>query len=236
MKKREWHKVQSHPELCVGQYVVPNFVSNSVILEPNSRNPVIVSPGEALLPCSPLHEPASSIHLHIILPNGYHYMGAEAWQQAYPNHTLYASRAAIAMLKTKVKDADAIVPLEERQPPLPKGYSVEFPPGHRGGDVWLVKEHEQGDTWITCDSVLNYDRLSNQPIARLLQRLLGAAPGLKISKVIKFFILTDRHRFKEWALNKLAQRGLSTLIPSHGEVAQSPELTADVTTVLKRSL
>ena len=238
MKKKIWHNIPNHTELKIGQYVVPNFVSNSVLINVDDKNSVVISPGKSLLETCPLKENANDIHLHIVMPNGYHFMGVTEWQKVFPNHTLYASKQAIEMLSDKMElaIAESIKPLEDQIPPLPEQYSVKIPPGHRGGDAWIVKQTESGDSWITCDSFLNYDRLSNQPIARFLQKLLNAAPGLKISKVIKYFILKDRRTFKRWVLNELDGRSVTTLIPSHGEVEQSQDLTTDLRTLINKHL
>jgi len=236
MKKKIWHDVPHHSELKVGQYVVPNFVSNSVWIQSDDNQAVVISPGQSLLETRPLSKAASDVHLHIVFPNGYHFMGVKAWQKAFPNHTLYASRRAIKMLEKKFEGASEIIALEEATPPLPKDYCVKIPPGHRGGDAWFIKESDEGDTWITCDSFLNYDRLSNQPIARLLQKWLDAAPGLKMSKVIKFLILSDRRSFKVWVLDQLAKRNVTTLIPSYGEIQPSERLGTELTSLIKRAL
>ncbi|GAA3917102.1 hypothetical protein [Litoribacillus peritrichatus] len=239
MKKNVWHTLESHPELRFGQYVVPNFVSNSVALKVDDNEFVVVSPGKSLLENWPAEWQNENVKLHIIMPNGFHYMGVEAWQAAFPRHTLYASCHAIGRLVEKgvANKASGIVALEDHQPPLPKGYSVLFPPGHRAGDVWLKKEREFGlTTWITCDSFLNYERMSNQPIAKAMQRLLGAAPGLKISQVVKWYIIEDKKAFKHWALDLLETETLYTLIPSHGEIAEREGLGDEIKALLKSRL
>ena len=81
---------------------------------------------------------------------------------------------------------------------------------------------------------MNYDRVSNQPFARFMQKLLGAAPGLKMSQVVKWFILDDRKAFKAWALKRLAKDQPVTLIPSHGEVLHSPTLHNQIMRLLTR--
>lgn len=238
MKKNIWHTVPNHEELKVGQYIVPNFVSNSILIDVDDKNAVIISPGKSLLESCSLKNKAHDMHLHIVMPNGYHFMGVIDWQTAFPNHTLYASHQAITMLSDKMESSivDSIKPLENHIPPLPNEYSIKIPPGHRGGDAWVVKQTQDGDTWITCDSFLNYERLSNQPVARFLQKLLNAAPGLKISKVIKFFILKNRKEFKDWVLNELNDRQVTTLIPSHGEFEQSHDLTNRLISLINKHL
>lgn len=237
MKKNIWHPVKHHPELLVGQYMVPNFVSNSVMIKLSEDEYIVIGPGQPLLAAF-LAEISDQITLHIIFPNAYHHMGVQSWLSAFPNAQLYASTIAIKQLAKKGFAAHAILSLEQTQPPLPQDYCILFPPGHRAGDVWIKKqqENENISTWITCDSFLNYQRLSNQPIARLMQRLLGAAPGLKISSVVKWFILDDRTRFKKWATERLLNDNPTTLIPSHGEVQQDHELANTLRQILEQRL
>lgn len=239
MEKNTWLPVASHPELLVGQYKVPNFVSNSVTIQVNDNEFVLVSPGASLLAHWPEEWRKPETKIHIIMPNAWHFMGVAAWQAAFPDHTLYASELAKAKLiaKKAFSENQDIVALQQKQPPLPEGYQLLFPPGHRAGDVWLKKQtSDDTSTWITCDSFLNYERLSNQPVARTLQKILGAAPGLKMSQVVKWLIINNKQAFKTWSLNQLEQDNPTTLIPSHGELTQDEQLKESIKSVIKSSL
>ena len=223
MKKNIWHPLESHPEIKLGQYVVPGFVSNSVAIKINDNEFILVSPGASLLENWPEQWKNKDTKIHIIMPNAWHFMGVSQWQDQFENHVLYASKLARSKLidKKAFSDQQEIKILEDTLPPLPEGYEVLFPPGHRAGDVWLTKQDTSSTkTWITCDSFLNYQRLSNQPVARTLQKLLGAAPGLKMSQVVKWLIINDKKAFKSWVLKQLVSDNPTTLIPSHGEVTQ----------------
>jgi len=239
LKKNIWHPLNSHPEIQFGQYIVPNFVSNSVCITLNKNEYILISPGEPLL--APFKKQFNNgqdfqdITIHIVIPNSFHYMGVAAWQDTFVNTRLYASQDAIPKLIEKgvaVSEND-IFDLALNQPPWPQDYSVMFPPGHRGGDVWVKKQDTKNtSTWITCDSFLNYERVSNQPVARFMQKILNAAPGLKISQVIKWFILRDKKSFKTWVLEKLKQDNPTTLIPAHGEINQSEHLKSELERVV----
>jgi len=241
MKKNIWHAVEGHEELLVGQYIVPNFVSNSMALKVSDNEYVLMSPGAPLLAPWKAQHP-NDIKLHIIFPNAYHHMGVLDWLATYPNATLYASELAISQLKEKGFAEHTILALEQTQPPLPERYDVLFPPGHKAGDIWVRKQNLMGyknsatSTWITCDSFLNYDRVSNQPIARIMQKLLGAAPGLKISQVVKWFILDNRKTFKSWVMKQLDQDQPTTLIPSHGEIRYDPLLASRIRKLINNRL
>ena len=224
MKKHTWFQLSDHPEVYYGQYLVPNFISNSVAIKAAENHWVLISPGDKMLDHLPDDFKKEDIQLSIIFPNAFHYMGVNAWIEKFPSAKLYASKKAIKRLYKKgFTDISA---LESKQPELPKNYEVLIPPGHRGGDVWLSKQGgTSGNVWITCDSFLNYERVSKQPIARSLQFLLGAAPGLKISEVIKWLLLDRKAAFKPWVLNQLEKDKPTILIPSHGEVELDDQLS-----------
>jgi len=224
MKKHTWFQMKAHPEVYYGQYIVPNFISNSVAIRTSENHWVFISPGEKMMNNLPDELHNKDVKISIIFPNSFHYMGVNAWLERFPEAKLYASKKAKKRLVGK--GFKQILMLENEQPQLPKGYEVLIPPGHRGGDVWLSKQGgENHNLWITCDSFLNYERVSKQPIARTLQSLLGAAPGLKISQVIKWLLLDRKSKFKSWVLNQLQKDKPTILIPSHGEVDSDDNLT-----------
>lgn len=235
MKKHLWHQLDAHPEIHYGQYIVPNFISNSVAIQSSENHWVLISPGQKMLDNWPEDRKNDETGISIIFPNHFHYMGVQAWLEQYPNAALYASKKAKPRLEKL--GFEHIKVLENERPALPAGYDIVVPPGHRGGDVWITKTSEDGNNvWITCDSFLNYDRVSNQPIARAMQKVLGAAPGLKISQVIKWLLLDKRRAFKPWVLEQLEKDQPSILIPSHGEVAKDSALTEQLKGVISDRL
>lgn len=233
MSDSRWQTLEQHPELSWARYKVPNFASNCMVLKHGHGQWTVLSPGEELLDNWPGVDDTVTT-LNIVMPNGFHYMGVSAWQARYPNARFFASRQAIARLTSK--GLRNILPLEDHSMVLPEGYQWLIPPGHRAGDVWLCKRSEHGNLWITCDSFLNYARYSHQPVARLLQKTLNAAPGLKISQVVKWFILTQRSAFKTWALQRLADFPPQLLLPSHGELDQAANLAERLQQLLERRL
>lgn len=234
MQRNIWHSVLGYPDILVGQYVVPNFVSNSVSIRLSDNEFILYSPGESLLKTWPFIN-SSDLKLHILIPNAYHYLGINAWQKQFPNITLYSSDVALKQLiKKKIYTRrDTIHSISELKRCLPNDMDISEPAGHRAGDVWLTKYNDNKTSlWITCDSFLNYDRVSNQPVARLMQKILGAAPGLKMSQVVKWFILDERKEFKRWVLEKIITDKPTSLIPSHGEVLHSAFLGDQLTDLL----
>ncbi len=234
MQRNKWIPLKGNYDIWIGQYIVPNFASNSVALRLAADHWLIVSPGESLLADWQTHWPDYQGRLSIVMPNAFHYLGVSAWLKAYPQACLYASEKAAKRLGKKA--LQGIMILEKQPPVLPDGYRFLFPPGHRGGDVWISKKGATGVIWITCDSFLNYSRLSNQPIARMLQRLLGTAPGLRIGEVIRWFILDNRTMFRQWVLSQLEADQPQILIPSHGEVYMAQGLSAELQLLVEQRL
>lgn len=234
MKKHTWIQLEAHLEVYYGQYLVPNFMSNSVAIKAPDNHWILLSPGENMLPSFLSLVNTEEIQLSIIFPNAFHYLGVKTWLTQFPEARLYASTKAKKRLRTK--GFYNITELEKEQPPLPQAYEVLIPPGHRGGDIWLSKRSVGNSLWITCDSFLNYERLSKQPIARVMQSVLGAAPGLKLSQVIKWLLLDGKTKFKMWALKQLEKDNPAILIPSHGELDEGQELAKRLRVLIETRL
>lgn len=235
MKKNIWFPVENRAGVYVGQYVVPNFISNSIAIKVTEQEWVVVSPGATLLEQWSELCPDEGIQLSIIMPNSYHFMGVEAWLERFPNAKLYASKKAIKRLNKQ--GLPAITALEDQAPNLPDHFHILIPPGHRGGDVWLSQNNsEKGALWITCDSFQNYERYSNQPIARTLQKLMDTAPGLKMSQFVKWLLMDNKRRFKHWVLDQIQEDKPTTLIPSHGEVEHDEQLSQRISELVKARL
>lgn len=236
----KWKAVEGFDRVRYARYIVPNFASNSVFIESESRALTVISPGKSLLAefadQYPDLDKDGGKALTIVMPNSYHYLGVLEWRKRYPKALLCASEQAASILLSKgfqgvsidlIKDGDA----------GPLGDSTwRVPPGHRGGDVWLIATKDAQRLWVTCDSFLNYPKMSNQPIARLTQKLMGAAPGLKLSKVIKYLLLTDRAKFKVWCLDVIRHNAPTVLLPSHGEVRSGAALAEEIETLVTSRL
>lgn len=222
----KWQSIPGREDIKLARYVVPNFASNSLWLKASNGDHYVISPGTTLLKDFADENPKlvqnGGLGLRLVLPNGYHYLGAQAWLTRFPNAKLYASVKASRRLSKKLS-ANVNLLSDSEIKGVPEARWVQ-PPGHRGGDIWLVCQHQDGWLWVTCDSFLNYPRFSNKPIARLMQKLLGAAPGLKMSAVVKYFILDDRKAFKKWLWWFLRRFPPTMLIPSHGDPIESKML------------
>jgi len=238
MKKHIWHPVEGYPELFVGQYLVPGFMSNSVAVQVGEKTWLVMSPGAGLLDDWSRICPDPDVEITLICPNSFHYMGVSDWLARFPEARVFASAKASTRLRKK--GLAQVQVISDSAPRLPSDYFWRIPPGHRGGDIWLCKRpssrSRQGGVWIICDSFLNYQRKSNRWLARTVQTLADAAPGLKLSRVIKWVLLDNRRAFRPWVLKELASESPSLLIPMHGEPLESPDIGVQLARIVKETL
>ena len=120
MKKHVWFNLEEHPEIFYGQYIVPNFISNSIAIRCSESHWLILSPGTEMLNQLPEGLDPDNHHLSIVFPNSFHHMGVKVWMERFPNHSLYASKKAAKRLATL--GFSNIKELESQQPDLPSGY------------------------------------------------------------------------------------------------------------------
>lgn len=229
----QWKRVPGCECISYARYIVPNFASNTVVLG-NS----VISPGadllESFLENRPEFAESEGEGLSIVMPNAYHHLGVQAWLKRLPKATLRASEQAIERLEGF--GFEGIVPIREGESGPVEQSQWAVPPGHRGGDVWLVLPSGDSWAWVTCDSFLNYPRMSNQPVARFIQKVMGAAPGLKISRVIKYVLLTDRAKFRAWGLDFISKYPPNVLMPSHGDPHVSDTLALELEALMAKRL
>ena len=234
----KWYQIETCPGVEYARYIVPNFASNTITVSGDGGVMTVISPGESLLDSFaqkyPEHDADLGRQLRLVMPNSFHYMGIDAWKARYPNAQLFASKKAIKRLSKN--GVSGISELQRGIPNMSGRGFWSIPPGHRGGDAWLCMPAEEGWLWVTCDSFLHYPRMSNQPVARFIQRVMGAAPGLKLSRVIKYLLMTDRAAFKRWCTKFIAEYPPVILLPSHGEPLMTNQLPEQLQALIDERL
>lgn len=236
-EKTSWQVVDPEAKLFTCQYRVANFISRSNAFPTASGQWVIVSPSaEKLeLPGTVIKDvPDSETVPCLVLPNAFHFLGYAAWKKKFPRAQGYAPEGALGRLTRK--GCGDLKPLAELKGLLPPGVSVVELPGLRYGEAWFRFSHAGESTWVTGDVFFNLKRFSRQPFARLTQKLLGSAPGLKLPATIKYVLIKDRKAFLS-CLEKLLRKDKPTrLLPLHGEILSGPDLPQKLTALLRERL
>ncbi len=230
--KTPWTVIGETQTIWHARYFVPNFISRSVALKVAQDEWVVYSPGgDNLDSFSSAFPDAEKISL--VLPNAFHNLGAKPWSERYPGSKIYCARKAAPRL-TKLGLAPLV--LEDTQPRLPEGFGFVFPEAERWGEVWISGPIDRDKVWITCDTFFNLARYSNHMIARTLQKLFSSAPGLRISALVKWWLVKNRRDFRAWVLREISLQNPTILVPSHGEVLIDADLSAKLTDIVNLRL
>lgn len=235
-EKNNWQVVDQESSLYTHQYRVAQFISRSTAFPSASGQWLVISPSaqstelpQGLAPdLSDQSKPPC-----LVLPNAFHFLGYEVWKKQYPQAQGYAPEGALPRLIRKgCKD---LLPLTEL-PPLQPGYSSVEIPGLRYGEAWFRIMNGAANTWVTGDVFFNLKRFSNKPIARLSQKLMGSAPGLKLPNTIKYVLIKNRKVFLDFLEKLLREDQPTRLLPLHGDILEGPELPQRLAALLRERL
>lgn len=233
-QKIHWEPVDAEKTVWTAKYRSPGFIAHTSALAAKDGQLVVVSPGAPLVSHLPEGIPEAKLPPLALLPNAFHYLGLKAWKEKYPGITAVASSRAMPRLKKKgVAGLQDLALLKNK---LPENVSILEPPGVRFGEVWLRVSGSAGVAWIVCDAFFNYARFSKKPIARMIQKLSKAAPGLKISFLVKRFMIVDKKKYKDWLFEQLDRDRPNTLVPAHGEILRATDLPQKIRDLVQKRL
>lgn len=146
----------------------------------------------------------------LLAPNHYHNKGLQEYAEAFPDAVLCAPEAAISRLEniTGLKFAS----LEELSRLLPKNADFVFPDGLKTGEAWLRIQTGEFVAWIVVDAFCGLDA--------------GASPGLL--KTFPSFGVADKEVYKTWVLQQIEDDDPKVLLPCHGPVVRSGNLSSEL--------
>lgn len=231
-----WQIVDPKCSFYTRQYRVASFISRSNAFPAASGQWLIVSPSSQStdLPKAEGAPTAGNPKAPcLVLPNAFHFLGYSVWKEKYPQAQGYAPEGALPRLIAKgCKDLQPLSQLPDLHP----GCSWVELPGLRYGEAWFRILNGAANTWITGDVFFNLRRFSKKPIARLTQKLMGSAPGLKLPNTIKYVLIKKRKVFLDFLEKLLREDQPTRLLPLHGEILDDPELPKKLTALLRERL
>jgi len=232
-KTPKWEPLDPEKQIWTAQYYVPGYISRSSGFLSRDKRLLLYGPGPSLIDILPPELSQTEPAPMALIPNAFHHMGVKAWRERYPQLITVAAPGALKRLQKK--GHRDIQPLDRLKKELPENISVLEPVGLGYGEVWLRVQREGEVTWIVGDAFFNYARYSKKFKSRLTQKILQAAPGLKMSSVVKYFLIKNRKEYKDWLMTQLDQDRPTTLVPVHGEILRDSDLPTKIRDlVLKR--
>lgn len=226
--ERRWTKVSNAPDVWTWSSSSATFFDLRMLaFKLKDGGIVVVSPvpdvDEASMAALDSFGPVTAL----LAPNYYHNLGLKPFLRRYPSAKLYAHNRAIPRLE-KVTDL-SFTDISELKDMLPAGLNMAFPEGLKQGEVWFhtVSSGDNPGILAVCDCFFNM-RPGKQFVLDKVFRLANTYPGLKVSRMFRWIAIEDKMRYHEWLRRFFAQYNPTVLIPSHGAIYESSQLTQEL--------
>jgi len=104
-----------------------------------------------------------------------------------------------------------------------------FPSGLKQGEIWLYAKSKGDNPGLlaVCDCYFNM-RPGKSYLLDKVFRIANTYPGLRVSRVFSYTAVSDRLSYQEWIEKFLGANQPTILVPSHGEIYQSPMLAKEL--------
>jgi len=149
----------------------------------------------------------------LVVPNGFHRLDAFAYKQRYPNLTVIAGPRGQAKIEqaVSVDGGPELLPADGGM----HGFNLD---GDKVGEMAFIIEHGDTKTLLVNDAVFNQP---HQPgFGGFVMRAIGSTGGLKLTRVMRVFGVSDTKAFAADVLRLAETRGVARLIMSHGDIIE----------------
>lgn len=195
-----WQEVIAGSNVWVHEYHVPGYHQvNAVAVLLEDQTIAIISPSTETTEADFAAIEAKGRVMALVAPHAGHFLGQAEWQARYPEAYSYAPTAALDRLNAS--GLRPFAPLSKLQ----LSPTVEFrevPGTMKGGTLLIVRRGKRPVVYLD-ELVGNWASLPKQFLARLLFRLTGSAPGLKLNRVYLKLLCTDGQRVAQTVLDVL---------------------------------
>jgi hypothetical protein len=152
----------------------------------------------------------------LIVPSALHRLDAAAYKARYPELRVYCPRGA-------QKATREVVPVDGLLDDFPSDPHVSFRPlaGIKDKEGVMLVRSADGTSVVLNDALFNMPVPRDFP-ASLIVKMLGSAPGPRISRVVKLLWMSDKAAFRE-SLRKLSEiSDLTRVIVAHDSPISGP--------------
>ena len=219
-----WRWLDRETGLVFAEYPVGNGgAANTLALRIAENQWLWISP-----PSRPehqrLYEDFSSIGhpTAFLCPNPFHTLGMQPALDAFPDADFYADRQAADRLKKKRLFSGRLQPLEDLQKRLPDHITLSLPPMKRPEVLTRVRLRD-GWAWFVVDILTNLESLPENPLLRLLLKVLGFRAGPSVNRFGCKVVMGGGEEFRDWWLRELKECPPTLWLPGHGEVLDDEE-------------
>lgn len=157
----------------------------------------------------------------LLIPNSFHYLGIQEWLEVFPDAVAIASKSA--MQRVTNKGVPSPTPLEGPLALPHNGRLLELPHS-KIGELWL-SFHEQSPNRGLCvgDAFFCLDKAKDLQ-SWLIQNTAGISDCPAVSRLFKWYTLSDRKEFYAWAKKTLSELDPQLVVPQHGTILRGEEV------------
>lgn len=156
----------------------------------------------------------------LIVPNGWHRLDAAAYKKRYPQLRVFAPSGS----RARVHEVVAVDGTYDDFPADP-AVRLEMLHGVKDLEGAMIVTSADGTTVVLNDAVFNMDKKSDF-LGNLITRVLGSAPGPRISRLMKLLAIKDRGALRTDLERYAALPDLVRLIVAHEKCASGPDARA----------
>jgi hypothetical protein len=162
----------------------------------------------------------------LVASNAFHHLGIPEWKRRFPDAAVYAPAQSLARVERKTK-LTGIRQLAAASSVTGSRFELIDMPHYKTGEVLVRIKTGRGLVWYITDFAMNMAKLPNNPVARLLFKLSGSAPGLKFNNIAPLFMVIDKAGLKRWLASEFDKAPPGWLIMAHGDIVEvEPNLGA----------
>ena len=162
----------------------------------------------------------------LVASNAFHHLGIPEWKARFPDAAIFAPAQSIARVEKRTGLA-GIRPLAESASVTGPAVELIDMPHYKTGEALVRIETERGLVWYVTDVIMNMPELPRNPIASLVFRLSGSAPGPKFNNVAPLFMVRDKAALRRWLSDEFRKSPPAWMIATHGDIvdfAKNPEV------------
>lgn len=227
---QEWKVIDGDAGVLTAEYSFGGGKANTFVVRIGEGNLLAVSPAtnmsdETLTALERFGKPVA-----LVAPNGYHWLGLEAWHKRWPDARIFAPEKAGDRISKKAPHLGRIEPLAALERLLPPTVSVFEGPHMKIPDTFVRVDAPRGSIWYVNDLLANLVTLPESLLFRTLTRLTNSGPGFRVSRVASWLLVGNKAAFKEWFVGALRSHPPVVLVPGHGAVVEGADAasTADL--------
>ena len=156
----------------------------------------------------------------LIVPGAGHRLDGAAFKKRYPNLKIYTPAGARKAIE-QVVAVDGVLSEFPRDPML----SLQPVAGIKDKEGVMLVKSVDGTSVVVNDIIFNME-LPKDFMGRTIIKMLGSAPGVRVSRIVKMFYCDDKAAFRA-ELERLSKiPDLVRLIVGHDSVAHGPAARA----------